>query len=287
MIQVSDIGRRERLIVARLPTQLEILIGTGESPAQQYDLLRRARCLSPTALAARASVIDLLDRTARALTKPAPSSSPPEPMMLGGPTIAERLLDALYAADFLDRDRSAHFQIPARDPELVGPFVERMRATNDTPLEPWPVEQARTFSGEYIAGHLCRTYDKDAEESFPEAQRRMESAIESSVRRDIGGDRQRIHRLHTDWNYLGFKHLLLPIWLLTVAYQAKIYQVYINGLTGEVQGDRPWSKVKIAFAITVAVLVVILAIVLYSHFKSSGGDGSSGVSHHTTSHHHH
>lgn len=139
MIQVSDIGRRERLIVARLPTQLEILIGTGESPAQQYDLLRRARCLSPTALAARASVIDLLDRTARALTKPAPSSSPPEPMMLGGPTIAERLLDALYAADFLDRDRSAHFQIPARDPELVGPFVGRMRATNDAPLEPWPV----------------------------------------------------------------------------------------------------------------------------------------------------
>ena len=40
-----------------------------------------------------------------------------------------------------------------------------------TALEPWPTASARPFSAEYVAGHLCRTYDKDVEACFGEAQR--------------------------------------------------------------------------------------------------------------------
>lgn len=131
-------------------------------------------------------------------------------------------------------------------------------------LEPWPVEQARAYSPEFVAGHLCRTYDNDAEQSLPEAQQRMESAIESTVRGDIGGDHQRIHQLNTNWNWLAYKHLLLPIWLLTVVYMDKTYQVYINGLTGQVSGDRPWSKVKIIAAILAVLAIILTVIVVYS-----------------------
>jgi len=137
-------------------------------------------------------------------------------------------------------------------------------------LEPWPVEQARTYSGEFVAGHLCRTYDKDAEQALPEAQQEMQKAVEQTVRSDIGGDRQRIHQLNTTWNYLGFKHLLLPLWLLTVMYSNRPFQVAINGLTGEVAGDRPWSKVKLAIAITIAVLVVITVIAIFVYFRAHG-----------------
>lgn len=131
-------------------------------------------------------------------------------------------------------------------------------------LEPWPVEQARAYSPEFVAGHLCRTYDNDAEQSLPEAQQRMESAIESTVRGDIGGDHQRIHQLNTNWNWLAYKHLLLPIWLLTVVYMDKTYQVYINGLTGQVSGDRPWSKVKIIAAILAVLAIILTVILVYS-----------------------
>ncbi|OBJ51706.1 hypothetical protein [Mycobacterium sp. 1423905.2] len=137
-------------------------------------------------------------------------------------------------------------------------------------LEPWPIEQARSYSPEFVAGHLCRTYDKDAEQALPEAKQEMEQAVERTVRSDIGGDRQRVHSLRTTWNYLGFKHLLLPIWLLTVMYSNRPFQVCINGLTGEVAGERPWSKVKLGIAIVVAVLVVIAVIAIYFYFHSHG-----------------
>lgn len=136
-----------------------------------------------------------------------------------------------------------------------------------TALEPWPTEHGKPFSAEYIAGHLCRTYDRSIEQAFEIAKGTMESTIDHTVRRDIGGDRQRVHSKHTNWFDMTFKHVLLPIWLLTVIYNGKPFQVCINGFTGEVQGRRPYSTVKIAAAITVVVLVIILGIVAYAAAK--------------------
>ncbi len=56
-----------------------------------------------------------------------------------------------------------------------------------TALEPWPTQEARPFSAEYIAGHLCRTYDKDVEACLGEARQRMDAEIDNTIRSDIGG----------------------------------------------------------------------------------------------------
>lgn len=135
-------------------------------------------------------------------------------------------------------------------------------------LEPWPTGDARPYSAEFVAGHLCRTYDNDVEESFAPARQRMENAIRETVRRDIGGDKQRIHSIQVQWNDLGYKHLLLPIWLLTVVYAQTTYQVFMNGITGDVRGERPFSKVKIALAVLAAVVLVAIVVGLLA---SRGG----------------
>ena len=72
-------------------------------------------------------------------------------------------------------------------------------------------------------------------------------------------------------NGLLYKHLLLPIWLLTVVYDGRPFQVFINGMTGEVQGQRPWSKVKIAAAVVAAVIVAVIIAVIWSR----SGSGTS------------
>jgi predicted RNA-binding Zn-ribbon protein involved in translation (DUF1610 family) len=131
-------------------------------------------------------------------------------------------------------------------------------------LEPWPTDSAKPYSAEYAAGHLCRTYDHDVEECLPEATSQMEEAIRQTVRRDIGGDQQDIQSMDISWLKMTYKHLLLPIWLLTVIYEGRPFQVYINGVTGEVHGARPYSKVKIITAVVVAVLVIALIAVAVS-----------------------
>lgn len=135
-------------------------------------------------------------------------------------------------------------------------------------LEPWPTGQAKPYSPEFVAGHLCRTYDRDVEQCFPEAKREMEQQIERDIRRDIGGDEQRISSKSIHWSRTEYKHLLLPIWLLTVIYLDRPFQVYINGVTGEVHGQRPFSKVKIITAVVIALIVIIGLVMLWSQVRS-------------------
>ena len=83
----------------------------------------------------------------------------------------------------------------------------------------------------------------------------METQISRDVRRDIGGDVQQVHSIDTRYDALTYKHLLLPLWLLAYRYSETTYQVMVNAQTGEVQGERPWSWIKITLT-TVAGLVV-------------------------------
>ena len=52
------------------------------------------------------------------------------------------------------------------------------------------------------------------------------------VRRDIGGDQQRIHAVDTRYSDIKFKHVLLPVWLSAYRYRDKVYRFLINGQTG-------------------------------------------------------
>lgn len=132
-------------------------------------------------------------------------------------------------------------------------------------LEPWPTQRLmQPFNPDYMAGHLSRTYDKDVETCFDEARNKMEPTIDQSIRRDIGGDQQRINQKNTHISNLTYKHVLLPIWLLTVIYAGQPWQVFINGATGEIHGERPWSKVKIAAAVTAVVVLIIVILIARS-----------------------
>jgi hypothetical protein len=129
-------------------------------------------------------------------------------------------------------------------------------------LEPWPLERAVPFDRGLLAGFLARTYDVRLDQGFDQARQTMEHALRSEVRRRIGGDVQRIHTVNTAHAAVTFKHLLLPVWMLAYRFKGKTYQVVVNAVTGEVQGDRPWSWIKIALASVAGAILVAIVILL-------------------------
>lgn len=112
-------------------------------------------------------------------------------------------------------------------------------------LEPWDLENLVPFDENYLAGFRTERYQVGLKEGFDKACVMMDDAIRTAIRRDIGGDRQRIHSVHTRRQHLTFKHLLLPVWLSAYRYSGKPFRFVVNGRTGEVQGERPWSVWKI------------------------------------------
>ena len=51
-------------------------------------------------------------------------------------------------------------------------------------------------------------------------------------------------------------------------YEQKPFQVFINGVTGEVQGQRPWSKVKLGLAIAAGLIALIVVLALWGATRS-------------------
>lgn len=130
-------------------------------------------------------------------------------------------------------------------------------------LEPWPLGRCLPFTQQVLAGFLARTYDIDLKSGFGDAKQRIDAAVESETRSRIGGDRQRIHKLQTNYDAITFKHLLLPVWMLAYRYKDTPYRVFINAGTGEVQGERPYSWVKITLASLAAAVVALLLAALF------------------------
>lgn len=122
-------------------------------------------------------------------------------------------------------------------------------------LDPWPLEKCLPFSQQVLAGFLAQTYAVPLDQGFVQARAIVDSAIASDVRARIGGDEQRIDSIQSRYDAISYKHLLLPVWLLAYRYREKTYQVIVNASTGEVQGERPYSWVKITFFVLGLVAV--------------------------------
>ncbi len=131
-------------------------------------------------------------------------------------------------------------------------------------LEPWDLSHLHPYQPRYLAGFRAEAYAVDLKEGFGDARQKMDQVIRRDVRFDIGGDRQRIDQLQTEVSDVTFKHVLLPVWMAAYKYRGKSYRFVINGQTGRVQGERPYSAIKIALAAVAALVIVGAAAYLGS-----------------------
>ena len=122
-------------------------------------------------------------------------------------------------------------------------------------LEPWDLAHLTPYQEEYLSGFRSEMYQINLEQGFERARELMAPIIRRDIERDIGGDHQRIHAADTRYGDVSFKHILLPVWMSAFRFRDKIYRFVVNGRTGEVQGERPYSPWKIALAILLAALL--------------------------------
>ena len=122
-------------------------------------------------------------------------------------------------------------------------------------LEPWDLAELVPYSPEYLAGFQAEGYTVSLEDGYSEAREKMDRVIARDVRFGIGGDRQRIYSIDTRVKDVTFKHILLPVWMAAYKYRGKSYRFVINARTGQVQGERPYSAWKIAFAVLIGLAI--------------------------------
>ncbi|MFS4437305.1 primosomal protein N' (replication factor Y) - superfamily II helicase [Paracoccaceae bacterium GXU_MW_L88] len=145
-------------------------------------------------------------------------------------------------------------------------------------LQPWDLPALEPYRPEYLAGFRAEAYTVALKDGFTEARQIMDRTIRRDVKFDIGGDQQQISALDTDISNVTFKHILLPVWMAAYKYRGQSYRFVINGRTGQVEGERPYSKWKIAFAVILGLIVAaIVGFVLAGMEGGSINIGGGGI----------
>jgi LSD1 subclass zinc finger protein len=154
--------------------------------------------------------------------------------------------------------------------DVLVPASTRLSPERVQALAPWPLENAKAYQADYLAGYQTLRYDVEPDQGLSMAKQQMEDVIEGDCRGDIGGDEQRVTSMDVRYADIMFKLMLLPIWIAAYIYAGKSYQVFVNAHTGQVVGERPYSVPKIVAAVLAGLLVVAVALFLYLRSRHGG-----------------
>lgn len=142
-------------------------------------------------------------------------------------------------------------------------------ATNTLPqslrgaAQGWKLDGIVAYKPEFVSGYRAEAYQVGLREGFALAKHQIDVTVDTLVRRDIGGDRQRVQRVNTGYSDTSFKHVLLPVWICAYRFRDKTFRFLVNGQTGEVAGESPLSWFKVTWLV-VAVALFFLLVYLFS-----------------------
>ncbi|MBR5181233.1 MAG: TFIIB-type zinc ribbon-containing protein [Clostridiales bacterium] len=111
--------------------------------------------------------------------------------------------------------------------------------------EPFDFTDLVPFRPEYLQGYFAEKYDEQPLDMTDKIYRRLDKyALEVSDTLDLGYDKftPDYSASRTRYKNQVIKYALLPIWFLTLEYKGIKYQYIVNGQTGKVSGEFPYSK---------------------------------------------
>lgn len=132
-------------------------------------------------------------------------------------------------------------------------------------LQPWDLGHIVPYADDYISGMACQSYQLDLSQGFERAKQLMAPEIQLTIQRDIGGDHQQITSTQSRYFDILFRHILLPLWISAYHYNGRTFRFLVNARTGAVQGERPYSVIKIALLIAGIVAASLILLAVFNH----------------------
>ena len=110
-------------------------------------------------------------------------------------------------------------------------------------LEPFDYSKMIDFEPGYLSGHMAERFDEDADHNIERVKRRMWTSADTVLRQSVtgyssvkktGGSLQQFDR--------DVRYALFPVYVFNIGYQGKDYHYAVNGQTGKIVGELPFSK---------------------------------------------
>jgi predicted RNA-binding Zn-ribbon protein involved in translation (DUF1610 family) len=128
---------------------------------------------------------------------------------------------------------------------------------------PFKLDSVINHDPRLLLNWQAEVYGVEVDEGYDRAARIMDSDLYNMCAAQLGGDTYRSLDIDVQKTEQTFKHILLPVWLCAYHYNNKVYQFAINGQTGKVSGEKPYSWIKITLAVIAALIIVGVLIFVF------------------------
>ena len=142
-------------------------------------------------------------------------------------------------------------------------------------LEPFDFSEAVDFQTAYLSGYFSDRYDVEADISVARAQTRFGKTMSDRIVLTTGGfNSVALENATMSERNNVREYALLPVWLLHVKWNGKLFTFAMNGQTGKLVGDLPldkgryWKYWLLYGGLTGGILG---GLVLLGHFLGIGG----------------
>jgi len=132
-------------------------------------------------------------------------------------------------------------------------------------VEPFPTKELVAYQPGFLSGWVVERYQIDLLGAARTARAQMDAEMARLCDARVPGDTHRDLQVATDYAGQTFKHILVPLWLVTYDYGARHFQVVVNGYTGTIAGKYPKSWVKILLAVLAALAAAGIFALLAQH----------------------
>jgi hypothetical protein len=129
-------------------------------------------------------------------------------------------------------------------------------------VEPFPTDDLVPYDTAYLSGFVVEHYRVVLIDAAAQSRGQMERRLRELCARQVPGDTHRGLEIAPQYSGETFKHILVPVWLLTYDYHGRSFQVVANAATGEIAGRYPKSGWKIFLLVATILLAIVLFLTL-------------------------
>lgn len=124
-------------------------------------------------------------------------------------------------------------------------------------IEPFDYKEMIPFSASYLAGFLAEKYDVEKDEAKKITYERAANTAYNKIHGTVSYTTFTPSVKESKVLEEDIEYVLLPVWMVNIKYKEKMYTFAMNGQTGKMIGDIPYSPKK-AFIVWTIIFVIIL-----------------------------
>ena len=125
---------------------------------------------------------------------------------------------------------------------------------------PFPTSELIPYDTAFLSGFVVEHYQLVLLEASQHSEASMTRQLHEMCAAQIPGDTHRNLTIQPSFSARTFKHILVPVWLLSYTYGNRLWQVVVNGYTGKMAGEYPKSFWKIALLVLLAIIVGLVLL---------------------------